>query len=70
MDKDFNMCIDDECHSRGECFRYTAGPVKIGQAFFLDGSPRKDEDDKCDKFVSNRKRGKHHTFHKRVEKVT
>ena len=69
MDKDFNMCVDDECPSNLWCFRYTAAPVKIGQAFFRDGSPRADGEADCDMFVSNKKRGKRSTFHKRVEKV-
>ena len=43
--------------------------MKIGQAFFRDGSPRADGEADCDKFVSNKKRGKRSTFHKRVEKV-
>ena len=67
MDKDFNMCIDDECASNPWCFRYTASPVTIGQAFFRDGSPRTDGDPDCAKFVSNKKRGKRSTFHKKVE---
>ena len=43
--------------------------MTIGQAFFRDGSPRTDGDPDCDKFVSNKKRGKRSTFHKEVEKV-
>ncbi|KKN78985.1 hypothetical protein LCGC14_0344610 [marine sediment metagenome] len=68
MDLDFNLCIDDECPSRDWCFRYTASPVKLGQAFFRE-SPHTGDDTVCIMFVSNKKRGKRSTFHKRVEKI-
>ena len=68
MDKEFNLCLDDECPARKKCFRYTAEPIKRGQAFFAE-LPRIDGDDDCRMFVSNKKRGKRHTFHKRVERI-
>ena len=43
--------------------------MKVGQAFFRDGSPRKEDDPDCAMFVSNKKRGKRSTFHKKVEKI-
>lgn len=69
MDHDFNLCIDDDCPSQEWCFRYTAGPIRLGQAFFRNGSPRAESNPDCDMFVSNKKRGKKSTFHKRVEKI-
>lgn len=68
MDLDFNLCIDDDCPSRDWCFRYTASPIKLGQAFFAEDQRIGDDAD-CLMFVSNKKRGKRHTFHKRVEKI-
>ena len=42
--------------------------MKMGQAFFKEQTRPMDDAD-CDMFVSNKKRGKRHTFHKRVERI-
>ncbi len=68
MDKDFNMCVDDDCPSKDKCYRYTADPIVYGQAFFFD-YPRYEDDDKCDYFVVNKGRGKRTSFYRKVRDI-
>ena len=42
---DISMCYDDECPSRGSCYRFMATPSLIWQTYTL--FYRNAEDDKC-----------------------
>lgn len=48
---DITMCMDNNCQSRFQCYRYMAKPNEYRQSYFMN-SPKEDPiEDKCHYFM-------------------
>jgi len=48
---DITMCMDNQCKSRFQCYRYMAQPNELRQSYFK-ASPKEDPlEDKCHYFM-------------------